>query len=252
MTNQYSFVKARVAERPRHGQERAHVAGMEGSAGVTASKARYTKKDRERALGKIEAFLESEAMRERVRALYARFYGDVEAQPDPADTETMDHLRTEGHRAFTFWAFFDADDGGEPMAALVLRARKLPPGESAYVAAMRAAPMRLYEVIALEPGRTITLRDVLAPESALVKVRERSASRSLRRGDVVATRVVDGLSGALELDGAFFLYEERQHARVIERARAELARLREAHPEADEQAHVRALGPTLHIEWRTR
>jgi Fe2+ transport system protein FeoA len=216
---------------------------------VTASlgPARYTSEDRKRALAKIEAFVESARMRERVSGLYAAYYGDVEQQPDQADAETMDHLRTEGHRAFVFWAFFDAERDGESMADLVLRARRLPPGEAAYLRALREAPMRLYEVVGLQPGRTVTLRDALGAGAAPVKVRERAASRALRRGDLVATRVVVGASGTLELDGGFFVYEPAQRERVLAAARAE----RTPQPDGSTAAALRALGPTLHIAWRT-
>ncbi len=65
-----------------------------------------------------------------------------------------------------------------------------------------ARPLRLYEVVESRPGEGLSLRDMLDPETPPLQVRERSASRSLVRWDVIGARVlrerdVRVLSGAI-------------------------------------------------------
>ena len=59
----------------------------------------------------------------------------------------------------------------------------------AYFAALRDAPVSLYEVSDVQPGTSMMLRDLLA-DAAPVAVREKSATRSLKQWDRIAVRVV--------------------------------------------------------------
>jgi hypothetical protein len=59
----------------------------------------------------------------------------------------------------------------------------------ALVEAQRTACFSFHEVVSAEPGRSITLRDVLAGGERTVE--EKSASRTVRTRDVLLTRVVD-------------------------------------------------------------
>lgn len=70
-----------------------------------------------------------------------------------------------------------------------------------YVKALRETPMSLYEVSDIVPGQSMRLRDLLQ-DLEPVTVEERSASRTLRNWDRIATRLVRGnsrhvISGAL-------------------------------------------------------
>ncbi|GAB4276204.1 MAG: hypothetical protein Kow0013_30010 [Pararhodobacter sp.] len=71
----------------------------------------------------------------------------------------------------------------------------------AYFAALRDAPVSLYEVSDVQPGTSMVLRDLLS-DAAPVTVREKSATRTLRQWDRIAVRVVPErdhhiISGAL-------------------------------------------------------
>jgi hypothetical protein len=57
------------------------------------------------------------------------------------------------------------------------------------VAGLREAWFSYHEVVAAEPGESISLRDLLGGAERVV--RERSASRTLRARDVLLARVVD-------------------------------------------------------------
>lgn len=71
----------------------------------------------------------------------------------------------------------------------------------AYFAALRDAPVSLYEVSNVQPGTSMTLRDLLS-DAAPVTVKEISATRTLKQWDRIAVRVVPErdhhvISGAL-------------------------------------------------------
>lgn len=55
--------------------------------------------------------------------------------------------------------------------------------------AQRAAWLSVWEVLAVDPGRTVTLRDLLSDEQRTVQ--ERRGSRSLVPRDAVLARIVD-------------------------------------------------------------
>jgi hypothetical protein len=71
----------------------------------------------------------------------------------------------------------------------------------AYFAALRDAPVSLYEVSDVQPGTSMVLRDLLS-DAAPVTVKEKSATRTLKQWDRIAVRVVPErdhhvISGAL-------------------------------------------------------
>ncbi|WP_271951006.1 hypothetical protein [Ruegeria faecimaris] len=71
----------------------------------------------------------------------------------------------------------------------------------AYIKGLRDAPVSLYEVSEIDPGRSMVLRDVLS-DAEPVTVREHSATQMLQRWDRIAARVVaqgdhNVISGAL-------------------------------------------------------
>jgi len=83
----------------------------------------------------------------------------------------------------------------------------------AYFAALRDAPVSLYEVSDVQPGTSMVLRDLLS-DAAPVTVREKSATRTLKQWDRIAVRVVAErdhhvISGALlpfSADASDFLF----------------------------------------------
>jgi hypothetical protein len=72
---------------------------------------------------------------------------------------------------------------------LEARGRRLAPEERAWLDAQRAAWLSVWEVIDVEPGASVVLRDLLSSE--VRRVREESGSRTLVARDAVLGRVVD-------------------------------------------------------------
>ena len=124
----------------------------------------------------------------------------------PSDLQTMiDINRSE-------WLLADARlDVGEPGDALPPRAMELVLGRGGpvfstvqrrHLESLQVAPLRFYDVVESQPGSGLLLQDVLDAESQPLRVRERTASRSLTEGDVLGARVLPEaevfvLSGAI-------------------------------------------------------
>jgi hypothetical protein len=59
-----------------------------------------------------------------------------------------------------------------------------------WIERLAAAPLRLYEVAEVTPGRSMSLKDVLLPERLPVLVREKIGSKEAAKLDLIATRIV--------------------------------------------------------------
>lgn len=75
-----------------------------------------------------------------------------------------------------------------------------------YFAALRDAPVSLYEVSNVAPGASMMLRDLLS-DADPITVREKSASRSLKQWDRIAVRVV-GQRGHHVISGALLPFRQ--------------------------------------------
>lgn len=144
--------------------------------------------------------------------------------------------------AFQFWLLFDERSAGLTLAEEILEGGRhlcgplglpeLRPAERRYLEMARRSSMRLYEVIGVAPGASLTLHDLL--HGGEVRVRERAGSRCVHTWDLVAARVVQkGASGEPEIDGGIFPIQPRLRDPLMEhlaRLGAELdeAELREA------------------------
>jgi len=89
------------------------------------------------------------------------------------------------------WAFYHHLFDGKPVAQWFLEDHegRLAGTEVAWLNAQHAAWLSVWEVVDVEPGRSLTLKDLLTDETRVV--RETTASRSLVKRDAVLARVVD-------------------------------------------------------------
>jgi hypothetical protein len=89
------------------------------------------------------------------------------------------------------WTFYHHLFEGKPIVQWFIEdhAGELPRIELAWLHAQRAAWLSVWEVLAVEPGRTLTMRDLLTNETRVIQ--EVAASRSLVKRDAVLARVVD-------------------------------------------------------------
>jgi hypothetical protein len=180
--------------------------------GTKAPTSRYTREDRELTLGVLGDLLDSEDLAELHDQLHEEFYADTEHLPVVWSEEIREDVETQSAFASLWWACFDAElpeDEPRTLAECLLEQGELPLGARRFIEAVRSARMRLYEVVVIRPGLSVTLRDALE-RGPPIRVRERSASAWLVRDDLVAARIVPGPSESLELDGGLFCYGDIQ------------------------------------------
>ncbi len=208
--------------------------------------ARYTSADRESALEKLEHVrgeIEADAL---WRDLGEVFWGEVPVADDeePAVLAMSDF-------AFDCWCYFDVDIGGGDrlVDVLLIDDRELGVGERAYLEMASSTSMRPYEITVVRPGQSLTLRDLL--DDTVREVRERSASRSLHRWDVIAARVFPiGASGQAELDGGMFPIPPARKESLLLQVRGQLDKLRREEPNLAEIERHKTLVPIYHQAWR--
>jgi hypothetical protein len=139
----------------------------------------------------------------------AEFFG----WPEGDEAEEMNLERHEA--VFYPWFLFkwriDADDDDIGLAGpremsivqsyLQAHGRRLDAVERQYLEGLASSPFSFFEITAVEPGKSVALRDLLLDRG--YRVLERSASRSLHEGDVVFGSVIEaggiGLFGALSM-----------------------------------------------------
>jgi hypothetical protein len=102
----------------------------------------------------------------------------------------------EAGQLFLPWSVYEATVKGRPIVEWFLeeRGRRLRDEEREWLGAQRRAWLSVWEVTEVEPGRSVTVRDLLTGEERCIQ--EVSGSQTLVRRDAVLGRVVDqgGLS----------------------------------------------------------
>ncbi len=93
---------------------------------------------------------------------------------------------------------------------------RLTRGQRDFLEALADAPLRLYEVVGVQPGQGLELRDAVDPERSPPFVTERTASQSLRVGNMLGTRVVRQGEQA-SLGGALFPLDRMAALQVMGR-----------------------------------
>jgi len=148
------------------------------------------------------------------------------------------------------WFWFDRPlaDGQLAVDALLASPHRLGAGERSWLTRMRETFMRLYEIVDVRPGTSVTLRDLV--EDVRVTVRERTLSRTARRGQAIAARVIRaGSSGQPEIEISVLPIPEmirESIARHLTEWREDFYR---EHPTASASAFWKLTPPFFHSAW---
>jgi len=202
----------------------------------------YTREERESALAKLASF--SAVDEEKDRA-YEEFTEGVE-ELDGIDDDTDRSL--EG--IFDWWFWFDRPlpDGRLVVDVLLAEDATISPGERRFLEMARETVMRAYEVEETRPGLLVSLMDVL--DGSRVTVRERTASRTLKRSDLVGLRVIRrGASGEPEIEGGVLAFPYLMRREVLELLSARREELRRQIPRYADEALSREMPVILHALW---
>lgn len=205
------------------------------------SRARVISKfDREMAIDVVEQYVAESRNHAAARNM---FYGDLELEGTAID----DHFREASESAFLFWFAFDyrLDDGSYLVDRALKESPLLSQGERCYLEQLRGTAIMVYEVIATRPGESILLRRLDNQEE--IEVRERTASVTMKRWDVLLTRLNPvGPSGGPEIEMGAMLIPPMVRDEIKEVLDSEL------HDRAggeDDVQQFKKLGPLFHQIW---
>lgn len=206
---------------------------------------RYTREDRAAALAALERFSE-DVLQEEDDAAFDELWGD-----DLEGTDGLDEHTNEASEAVCdMWFFFDRplDDGALVVDRLLEADPSIPPGQRKFLELARGTCMRLYEAEDVRPGVSLALRDVIA--GTRVIVRERSASRQLVRGAMLAARViVPGASGEPEMERGLLPIPLPLGMRMVSEISTMLEDFRRKKPGAGDAAFFKEMPAYFHSAW---
>lgn len=172
----------------------------------------------ERVVGELFRHAERIFSREAIESAAEEFFG----WPDEEEIESFD---LDDH-ALVFYPWFlfkwriESADGASSLVGprdqsitqsyLQTHGRKLDPVEREYLERFGGAPFSFFEITAVEPGKSISLRDLLLERDH--HVFEKSASQTLHKGDVVFGSAFE--AGGIGLLGALGMIAFRPSAKV--------------------------------------
>jgi len=160
-------------------------------------------------------------------ALENDFFGSL----DPGDYEQLKDLCRDSFDGImvnaTEWlladGFFFAKGQGRRVSELLLErgGPLLFAEQRQWLELLVSKPLRLYEVVGLEPGGNMCLKDILLPQLPPVLVQEKAGSQKAVRFDLLAARVLP-LDGHHELSGALYSFPRHRSEDLIAELRREL------------------------------
>jgi hypothetical protein len=212
--------------------------------GDPRAETRYTREDRATAFMRLDEWISIFAATEQARA-HDEFWGRFAHYAD----ELPPGLATQSRAAEDVWFAFDhCGERGFPVVDTFLAEAELGSGEHAFLTALRKSSTRLYEVVDVVPGTSLTLRD--AVEGGTVTVSERQGSRTIGRHMYVAARVVPrGPSGGPEIDAGLLHIPGLVKDSVLAQLREHRARYLDDHRGADLDAFYKTMPPFFHEVW---
>jgi SEC-C motif len=142
----------------------------------------------------------------------ARATGDADAAENGYAEYDEDELQDLFERAFADPIVFDVALHEGRLFRLFLdeRGALLPDDEQLLVASWLTVDRSVHEVVAVEPGASMTVRDLATGE--VVEVRERTASRMVQAGQMLCMRVVPDGAGHQMIGGNFGVRSGQEEA----------------------------------------
>lgn len=178
--------------------------------------------------------------RERDRAMV--LYADV--HPPSAGRAGDAHADAVG---FMDWFINDYQlrSSGRTIVGEVLASRphSLTPGARALLASWRDVPLNLYEVVAVEPGTAITVRELLGTGEH--RVRDVRGSNALAHWDLVAARLIP-IDGAMRIAAIVIVFRPEERPWLLAEIERRYDARRQAHPSDTVEQFLKADGLLFH------
>lgn len=185
------------------------------------------------------------------RSAFDEVWGEHLARvSEVADSEVADNWWQTSDALLDAWFWFDRPlaDGRLVVDALLASLYAPIGGGRTWLSRMRESCMRLYEIVDVFPGTSVGLLDVLS--GAQVTVREKTLSRTARRGNLIAARVIRaGASGQPELELSVVAISPLIRESVVHQLTEWRDEFRREHPTAPESAFWKLTPPFFHAAW---
>lgn len=208
----------------------------------------YTQEDKSAALQKLEHFVEQKGWEGFEDESLGVFYGDPgENHPWLEENKYISEM---SKIMFDFWFYFDlrADDNRTVFDYFLDTDPSLSQEERTYLGLAARSCVRLYEVTKVIPGKSVTAMDVIG--KTCTEIREISGSRSLKRHDLFAARIIPvGASGRPEIDGGFYLFPRMQRDEIVSRIEFLYDMFFQDNPGTPETEFYKELPPIYHQLW---
>lgn len=194
---------------------------------------------------RLDTYIERSLPKTEVRRAMREYFGGrmdldertLEFDPDTVDAEWP---------AFLDWLLHDfrLSGGQTPLARfLAERGHSLPAEERAILEERQDTAVALLEVVDLDPGKSLTLRDVFGGET--IQVREVRGSLSAARWDLLSNRVIR-VQGERQLAGAGILFHASDREGLVQHVTAKYETFRRGHPDASWRDFFRAESLIFH------
>ena len=203
---------------------------------------------RESALSKLLAFAFQPAFDNDHTAAEMVFWGDALTTVPPHELQRV-MASEDAAIKYNAWFLFDweLEGGGTPAEVFLRNAESVTPAERDYITRVGQAPLRLYEVEDVHPGRGLILVDLWSGERAAVV--ERTASTQIVRWDLLAARVAADGRGGHMLEGGVYLYPFGERDAILRHLRRVYRRYARRSPAGGDMGFFRACGTLFHHFW---
>ena len=211
----------------------------------TVSQPGFTSADRDAALAMLDAFVANE-MVEEDEAAYGVFYEDIEDRLEDIDSKWV----ALSEAVYHMWFQLDEElaDGSLVVDRFLSRHPLIGSGIRQYLERLRETAMRLYEVVDVSPGESVTLRDVISGPT--ITVREQLGSRSFSRHMLLAARVIpQGPSGRPEMESGLVHLPDLIRRQTVSQLASHLKEFRREHPRSSETDFYKGMAPFFHDAW---
>lgn len=181
---------------------------------------------------------------DRLDEAYDYFWSDF----DPEEYLTADYLQSADIN-FWEWVVHDwvPDDDGKALIDYFIEGNKnLSPDELKILNMMNHSVISLYEVQEVFPEKGLILKDLLMGDE--YDVREKMATRSLRKWDIFATRLIH-LDGRYIMSGCVYPYPVNQKESIINYINDTFEGFRKDYPDAAIDDFLKSEGDIFNFHW---
>ena len=130
---------------------------------------------------------------------------------------------------------------------LDVRGGRLSPGERDFLRRVRESYAGVYEIVEMQPGEGLRLRDLWTEE--VVRVRERKGSRQVVRWDVLAARLIPLDPEEHVMEGSVLAFPALAVEEILRELRSAHRAFKRRSPGEDHRAFFKWIGPLLHDIW---